>query len=196
MPGCQCRRHTAPALRRVQTPPCEPGCTCKRHQGAPCPEGCHCKKHDLPPCEPDCTCGKHNAWKMPKCPPNCRCARHRGGRQARPVVIEKHRVQFLHAVSPPYDCAYCGTPTRLEGNRGDRDYLVLARRDGDRRNTAVENLVPYHRRCLTITLRAKRSQDSQAAELVPRSADDGLAPGHPGPARPRPAASTGASPVR
>jgi len=35
----------------------------------------------------------------------------------------------------------------------DKDYLVLWRRDGNTRNTAVDNLVPVHRRCRTVIWR-------------------------------------------
>lgn len=33
-------------------------------------------------------------------------------------------------------------PVRPDGYRNDSDHLVLARRDGNQRNTAIENLVP------------------------------------------------------
>jgi hypothetical protein len=87
------------------------------------------------------------------CPPNCPCMRHPGSSWTRPHYPEAFRTRFFAAVPPPYYCAYCGAPVTTEVHWQDKDYLVLWRRDGNTRNTAVDNLVPVHRRCRTVIWR-------------------------------------------
>ena len=110
-------------------------------------------------CEPWCECKRHN---QPVCELGCTCKRH-GGRVFAPgdAPSASFRVRFFMTVPPPYGCGYCGIPVSPGGIYSDGNYLVLRRRDGNVKNTAIENLIPYHRRCLQAVLHKVNTQECE-----------------------------------
>jgi 5-methylcytosine-specific restriction endonuclease McrA len=60
---------------------------------------------------------------------------------------EQYGKFFLHWVKPPYVCTYCNTEIdhTLHGLRADA--LVIHHVDHNHANTALDNLMPLHRKC-------------------------------------------------